>query len=461
MPLEGVLGRILSVDLSKGLIGEERLPDGWYRDALGGLGVGMKYLLEDVRSKKPLLDDPIIVMTGPLTGNPLPGTSKASLISYRRDTRQLRLSTLEGRFPAYLKLAGFDGLVITGKAKEPVSLHLSQNHSKILDASPLWGKEVLTLDGDWKGNGDEGSILTIGPAGENGNPYANVISDRWVHGGAGMGRDFGLKRLKLVFVEPDSELRRSSDERGIPSWMISYLQEHLKENNSDEIRRSCFGCVKCCGRYDFQDDLFFLEEDIEKLQTLVPQWTREYLRHYYRGCLNKGLDPWGTAGPIVRMGTGKDISETLERFIGQPRIGQQGDCIDTQSWEEAHLSLQGWYRDGIFENVWTVPELVERENWAVVKNCIPVCERWKMSPEEMVFFLNQVTGSDYSQEDLLNIGETLTHEVMNLYHSLGYLSIDPQGIRFCGHHFPSFFGAVIGDYLAHRKWEKTGFPEKS
>ena len=460
MPLEGVLGKILSVDLSRGLIGEERLPVGWYRDALGGLGVGMKYLLEDVGSQKPVLDDPIIVMTGPLTGNPLPGTSKACLISYRRDTSQLRLSTLKGRFPAYLKLAGFDGLVITGKAKEPVSLHLSQNHSKILDASPLWGKEVLTLDGDWKGNEEEGSILAIGPAGENGNPYADVISDRWVHGGAGMCRDFGLKRLKLVLVEPDSELARSSEERGIPSWMISYLQKHFKRTTSDEIRRSCLGCVKCCGRYDSQHDLFFLEEDIEKLQTLVPQWTSEYLLLFYRECLKKGLDPLGTAEPIARIGIGKDVSKTLESFITQPRK-LQGDCIDTQSWEEAHLFLQGWYQDEVFGNVQAVPELIERENWAVVKNCLPVCERWNMSPEEMVFFLNQVTGSDYSQEDLFIIGETLTQEVMTFYHSLGYLPIDPQGIRFCGHRFPSLLRTGVGDYLAHRKWEKTGFPEKS
>ena len=460
MSLEGVLRKILSVDLSRGLIGEERLPDGWYREALGGLGVGMKYLLEDIRSKKPILDDPIIVMTGPLTGNPLPGTSKASLISYRRDTSRLRLSTLEGRFPAYLKLAGFDGLVITGKAREPVSLHLSQNHSIILDASPLWGKEVSTFDEDWKESGEEGSILAIGPAGENGNPHANVVSDRWMHGGAGMGRDFGLKRLKLIFVEPDSELTRSSEERGIPSWMISYLKKHLKKNHSDEILRSCFGCVKCCGRYDSGDDLFFLEEDIERLQTLVPQWTREFLRLFYRACLNKGLDPWGTAGPIVQMGSGKDISETLESFIAQPRKGE-GDCIDTQPWEEAHLSLQGGYRDEIFENVRTVPELVERENYAVVKNCLPVCERWNMSPEEMVFFLNQVTGSDYSQEDLLAIGDALIREVMNYYHLLGYLPADPKGIRFCGPRFPSLLRAGIGDYLAHRKWEKTGFPEKS
>jgi aldehyde:ferredoxin oxidoreductase len=460
MSLEGVFKKIWSIDLSRGLIGEERLPEGWYRDTLGGLGVGMKYLLEDVRSKRPLLDDPIIVMTGPLTGNPLPGSSKASLISYRRDTGQLRLSSLEGRFPAYLKMAGFDGLVITGKAMEPVSLRLSQKHSEILDASPLWGEEVLTLDGDWKGSGEEGSFLAIGPAGENGNPCANVVSDRWMHGGVGIGRDFGLKRLKLIFVEPDGDLTRSSEERGLPSWMISYLQKHLKRNGSGEIRRSCFGCVKCCGRYDSRDDLFFLEEDIEKLQTLVPQWTREFLRLFCRACLNKGLDPWETAGPIAQVETEKDISETLESFIAQPRKWK-GDCIDTRSWEEAQLSLQGGYRDEVFDNIRTVPELIEKENWAAVKNCLPVCERWDLTPEEMVFFLNQITGSDYSQGDLLAVGDALIGEVMNFYHLLGYLPADPPGIRFCGPRFPSLLRAGIGDYLAYRKWEKTGFPGKS
>jgi hypothetical protein len=51
--------------------------------------------------------------------------------------------------------------------------------------------------------------------------------------------------------------------------------------------------------------------------------------------------------------------------------------------------------------------------------------------------------------------------VMNLYHSLDYSPIDSKGIRFCGPRFPSLLRAGIGDYLAHRKWEKTGFPEKS
>ncbi len=455
--MEGIFKKILSVNLTRGLIGEERLPDGWYRHSLGGLGVGMAYLLEDLKSRKPLLDDPIILMTGPLTGNPLPGSSKACLISYFRDARQLRLSTLEGRFPAYLKLAGFDGLVITGRATEPVSLHISQDHSHILNVSSLWGRSTLTLDEAGEGSGHEGSMLAIGPAGENGNPYANLVSDRWVHGGAGMGRDFGLKRLKLVLVEPDSDLERTAEGREIPSSMISYLQKHPKGVPADEIRRSCFGCVKCCGRYDSRDDFLFLEEDIEKLQALMPQWTEASLRLFYRECLKKGLDPLGTAAPVARAGTGENVSKTLECFITQPWKNPE-ECVDTRSWEEAHLSVQGWYQDEVFEDMQTIPELIERENWAMAKNCLPVCERWEMSPLEMVSFLNEVTGSDYSQQDISGIGGALTREIMTLYRSLGYLPIAPQGLRFCGHRFPSLLRISVESYLAHRAWEKTGFP---
>lgn len=456
--MEGIFEKILYIDLNRGLIGEERLPAEWYRHSIGGLGVGIQYLLEDLRSKKPLLDDPIVAMTGPLTGNPLPGTSKASLISYRRDANQLKLGSIEGKFPAYVKLAGFDGLVITGKAKELVGLHLSKKTSKLLNASFMWGKDVDTLEEDWNRDGHEGSILSIGPAGENRNPCASIISDRWINAGVGLGHDFGMKRLKMIFIEPDSELTRDTETRGLPSWITSYLKKHFRRIDSDEVRRSCVGCVKCCGRYDSQDDLLFLEEDVERLQALMPEWSKKNLSLFYRKCLKEGLEPFRTAESIPPLGVETDFQGTLEAFVTQHRNDQ--DCINTHSWEEALLYLQGWYLDGVFGNVKTIPELVEKENWAMVKNCLPVCERWDMNPEEMVFFLNQVSGSDYSQEDLLTLGKNLMDQIMHLYRSLHYSPIDPRGIRFCHHRFPPLLQDRLGDYLKDRKWEKTGFPEE-
>ena len=462
--MEGVFQKILSIDLNKGLIGEERLPAIWYRTFLGGLGVGLQYLLEDLGSKRPLLDDPILLMTGPLTGHPLPGSSKASWISYRKDANQLKFGSIEGRFPAYVKLAGFDGLVITGRAREPVRLHLSEKRSQILNASLIWGKDVLALEEDGVGSGKEGSILAIGPAGENGHPFATIISDRWIPGGVGIGQDFGLKRLKLILVEPDSELGQNPGTRGLPSWITSYLKKHLKRIDPGEIRRSCFACVKCCGRYDSKDSLLFLEEDIERFQALMAQGaiqgSKQNLPLFYRECLKQGLEPFRTAESILPLTIQTHVGQTLEAFVTQPRADRE-DCVNTHSWEEAQLYLQGWYRDEVFEGMQTLSELLEKENWAMVKNCLPVCERWDMTPEEMVFFLNQVTGSDYSQEDLFKIGKNLIDQVMYLYHSCHYSPVDPQGIRCCQRHLPSLLKDQLGNYLKDRKWEKTGFPEKT
>jgi len=280
----------------------------------------------------------------------------------------------------------------------------------------------------------------------------------------GIGQDFGLKRLKLILVEPDSELGQNPETRGLPSRITSYLKKHLRRIDPGEIRRSCFACVKCCGRYDSKDSLLFFEEDIERLQALkvqgAIQGSKQNLHLFYRECLRQGLEPFRTTESILPLTIQTNVEQTLEAFVTQP-LADRKDCVNTHSWEEAHLYLQGWYQDEVFRDIETLPDLMEKENWAMVKNCLPVCERWEMTPEEMVSFLNQITESDYSQEDLFKIGKTLMDQAMVLYRSLHYSPVDPQGIQYCHRHLPSLFKDQLGNYLKDRKWEKTGFPEKT
>ena len=101
--MAGVSQKILHVQMDRGLIGEETLPIQWYRESIGGHGLAIRYLLEDLELKKPVLKDPIILMTGPLTGTPLPGTSRASILSYQNEARLLKIASVEGKFPAYLR----------------------------------------------------------------------------------------------------------------------------------------------------------------------------------------------------------------------------------------------------------------------------------------------------------------------------------------------------------------------
>ncbi len=451
--LEGVFQRILSVDLNKGVIGEERLPAKWYRDSIGGLGVAVEYLLEDVKSRRPLLDDPFIVMTGALTGYPLPGTSRASLLSYRKGANRLKFGSIHGKFPAYVKMAGFDGFVITGKSERPVGLHLNARGGKIVDASPEWGKDILALEEKEEG---QKSILAIGPAGENGHPYASIVVDRWIHGGGGMGGDLGCKRVKAVLVEPDGELPRNPDRAGLPSRAASYLK-NSESGGSGQTRRSCFGCLGCCGIFNTREDLLYREAEFEKFNALLPEWPKEGLFLFYRECLKIGLEPL-QAAELAR-----DCSPQGQKSIPE-LINDAGRCdpenrIAARSWEEAVLSLQGGYRDAVFRNVEDLSGLMEKENWALLKNCLPFCEEWDIGIEEMLSSFNEVTGSEVSRQDLFDRSAVLMDRIMNLYRSLDYAPLGPQGIS-SRHPFPSFFRDRLGEYLRGRKWELSGFPKR-
>jgi aldehyde:ferredoxin oxidoreductase len=455
--LEGVWQRILAVDLNKGLIGEERLPAKWYRDSLGGLGVAVQYLLEDLRSKKPLLSDPLIIMTGPLTGYPLPGTSRAAVISLRKESGQFKAGSVHGKFPAYLKLAGFDGVVISGRSETPVRIHLSGKTSKILPADALWGENVFHLNHLGRESTYGASILAIGPAGEKGHPYANLVADGWIQGGEGMGGDLGCKGVKAVLADPDGELSGNPDSPGFPSRAASYLKTNSKSGALGQRRRSCFGCVACCGIFDPGEDLLYVEEEFERFSALLAPWPKGDQVFLFRECLQLGLDPLKTAQSVGSAGP-QSFPRTIQEWMSRPDSHSEPD-ISARSWEEAFLSLLGRYRDTVFRDAGDLSGLIERENWALIKTCLSVCERWDMGVDEMLSFFNEVTGSESSREDLLGRAGFLADQIMNLYRSLGYAPLAPEGI-FSRREIPSLLRDHWREYLEGRNWKDTGFPKR-
>ncbi|MEE8325512.1 MAG: aldehyde ferredoxin oxidoreductase family protein, partial [candidate division NC10 bacterium] len=110
-------------------------------------------------------------------------------------------ATSGGVFPFRLKGSGWDGIIVTGRADNPVFLRLKDGHAEIKDATSLWGKDTYdTQDAIRNGLDDEGvSVACIGPAGEKRIPYACVINDRGrAAGRCGMGALMGSKNLKAV-----------------------------------------------------------------------------------------------------------------------------------------------------------------------------------------------------------------------------------------------------------------------
>lgn len=443
--MAGIFQKILYVDLSKGLIGEETLPLTWYKEFIGGQGVGFQYLFEDFRLKKPILKDPVIIMTGPLTGSPIPATSKASIISYLQEHDELHLSSIEGKFPAYLKLAGFDGLVLTGRSEKPVILEITHKESKLVNAEKLWGLDVITTEEKIKKDNQDLSTFIIGPQGENLNSYATVIADQFINTGPGIGRHIGIKKLKAISVRADWELDIDAEMTTFSTALCAYSNKFFRKDHSYKNRRTCFGCLVGCGLFDENQNFIMVEDDVRYLEKLLPGFTQDLLSGFYKECLKDGVDAFAAA----RFASNQNLTT----------IANEQDQT-AHLWEDAQLATSQEYADLVFKNFRSCDELVQRENIAMVKNCMPICHRWDMSLDDMTLFLDKITAIRYNKEDLITAGEKTIDITMGFYNAIHYSPIDLKQKHYQSVRLPKMLIENIKDYIRIRNWEETGYPSK-
>ena len=139
-------------------------------------------------------------MTGPVAGQPLPGSSRFTVCGRSPQTGFWGEASCGGFFAPGLKAAGYDGLVITGAATSPVYLLVENGRAELADAAGLWGRDTYETDDVLKArHGAAARTLCIGPAGENLVRYAAVIHDKGhAAGRTGMGAVMGSKRLKAI-----------------------------------------------------------------------------------------------------------------------------------------------------------------------------------------------------------------------------------------------------------------------
>ncbi len=196
-------GKVLRVNLSNGKVQSEPLNEKWARDYLGGKGLSIKYLYEELPSGiDPLSpENKLILMTGPLTGTIVPNSGKLAVAAKSPATGTILDCSIGGRFAPELKYAGFDALIIEGKAGQPVILCIDDETVKLRDATPYWGKGAheteLALQETMAGY----KFLLIGPAGENLVPMACISSELYRQAGrGGIGAVMGSKNLKAVAV---------------------------------------------------------------------------------------------------------------------------------------------------------------------------------------------------------------------------------------------------------------------
>lgn len=196
-------GNILKVDLTSGTIRRERIPDDLLHAYLGGRGLGVRLMRDYHRLPVDSPELPLIFTVGPLCGTAAPTSARLAVISRSPLTGTIYDCSAGGRFPWRLKAAGLDALFITGRSPQPVILSINAAGAELLPAASLWGADVHVTVKSLHG---KGSVAAIGPAGENGVLFANIMMGEGNSvGRGGLGAVMGGKRLKAVTVDADNE----------------------------------------------------------------------------------------------------------------------------------------------------------------------------------------------------------------------------------------------------------------
>jgi aldehyde:ferredoxin oxidoreductase len=201
----GYMGKILRVDLNSEQISEETVDSETLRTYVGGTGLGTKYLYEEVPAGVEWsdADNRIMFFTGPISGTKVSGSGIFSVITKGPMTNMAGTSQANGYFGAFLKFSGFDGIVVQGKAKKWLYLHIHDGTAELHDASHLQGKDTWETENTIKkGLSRQSSVYSIGPAGENLVRFACIAGDHGhVAGHNGMGAVMGSKKLKAIVAE--------------------------------------------------------------------------------------------------------------------------------------------------------------------------------------------------------------------------------------------------------------------
>ena len=200
----GYTGKILRINLTDQTSKEEALPEALVKNYLGGAGFAIKYLYDEVKPKTPALDEAnkLIFAVGPLTATGASCASRMAVVAKSPLTNAVGMALSGGQFPAEMKMAGYDMVIIEGKAEKPTYVAIKDGKVSFRSAAKLSG--MLTSDTQLIIKDELGDqnyrIACIGPAGEKLGPMACIVNERRAAGRKGLGAVMGSKNLKAIAV---------------------------------------------------------------------------------------------------------------------------------------------------------------------------------------------------------------------------------------------------------------------
>ena len=231
----GYNGRILRVNLSSGKLTTEEYPDSFYRQYFGGEGLIAYFLVKELPAGVEPLgpENKLIFAAGPITGVPAGGCGRHSVGAKSPLTGGFGEADSGGYWGAELKMAGFDAVIVEGRAEKPVYISIKDGESSLKDAGHLWGMQALECQIAIREELADPNIKVaqIGPAGENLVRFASVMNDLDAAAGrTGMGAVMGSKNLKAIACRGTLRLPLADPEaaREIARWIKDNAPVNIK-----------------------------------------------------------------------------------------------------------------------------------------------------------------------------------------------------------------------------------------
>jgi aldehyde:ferredoxin oxidoreductase len=350
--MHGWMGRILQVDLSGPRTGViETQP--YAEKYLGGRGIASRLYWEKVTPAVRAFDpgNRLTFMTGPLQATGAQGAARMSVTakSPMAYPENYCYGNMGGLFGAELKKAGWDGLIIDGRAPRPVYLLIDNGDVDVRDASPLWGKSAFEAEEILlREHGERARFATTGIAGENLVRSATIYGSQAASVIAGFGAVMGSKNLKAIVVRGTGANPTVADPAGLKELIRHTLRikntvslavsPRLGQTNHGYIvdtvgLRHCYQCGLVCNKYIYR---FGKDPELEGL----------------RGCQSMEYYlPW----------TFGREDEPLKTFFDAPTLANEY-CIDTFELQNMVDWLYACYRAGVLTEAETGLPLAEIGN---------------------------------------------------------------------------------------------------
>jgi aldehyde:ferredoxin oxidoreductase len=228
----GYANRILHVDLSSGKTWTEPLKEEYAKKYIGGIGLGMRLLLDHSRPSVDPFDpeNPLVLATGPFSGSMVPtGGNGHAFVSKSPLTFAMGEAKSHGHFGTEMKRAGYDAIIFHSKAEKPVYLWIDDDAVQLMDAKHLWGRSPQETEDAIRDELKDFYIrvAAIGPAGERLVRIACIINDKTrAAGRTGLGAVMGSKNLKAIAIRGSKDVQVADPERLLE--LVKVQHERMK-----------------------------------------------------------------------------------------------------------------------------------------------------------------------------------------------------------------------------------------